>query len=96
MNQLGHLHYFFKAISCDQRISPIHIGIYAAVLHYWQEHECVNPIQAFSYEIMGIAKISAHATYHKSIKDLNEFGYLRYEPSFKRTQGSKIYLREYT
>jgi hypothetical protein len=32
-------------------------------------------------------------TYYRTIKDLNDFGYLRYEPSYKRNQGSKIYLQ---
>ena len=83
---------FFIAIRKDGRISTTHIGIYAALLQYWQENECKNPLSAFSYEVMQIAKISAQATYHKSIKDLHAFGYIRYEPSFKRNCRSKVYL----
>ncbi|MBB6127445.1 hypothetical protein [Mucilaginibacter lappiensis] len=83
---------FFNAIEKDARISITHIGIYAALLQYWQVNECVNPIRVYSYEVMKIAKISAHATYHKSVKDLNAFGYIRYEPSFKRNSPSKVYL----
>jgi hypothetical protein len=83
---------FFTAIRKDGRISATHIGIYAALLQYWQENECKNPLSAFSYEVMQIAKISAQATYHKSIKDLHAFGYIRYEPSFKRNCRSKVYL----
>jgi hypothetical protein len=83
---------FFSAIENDPRISITHIGIYAALLQYWQEQRFINPVQVFSYEIMHIAKISASATYHKSIRDLNDFGYIRYEPSFKRNQGSKVYF----
>ncbi len=83
---------FFSAIENDPRISITHIGIYAALLQYWKAHDYENPVQVFSYEIMGIAKISASTTYHKSIKDLNDFGYIRYEPSFRRNQGSKVYF----
>lgn len=92
MENLNPLSDFFSAIESDGRISITHIGIYAALLQYWKEHEFQNPIQAFSYEIMRIAKISASATYHKSIKDLSDFGYIKYEPSFKRNQGSKVYF----
>ncbi|MBF9252124.1 hypothetical protein I2I11_02350 [Pontibacter sp. 172403-2] len=87
---------FFSAIANDPRISITHIGIYAALLQYWKEHEFQNPMQVFSYEIMRIAKISASSTYHKSIKDLSDFGYIKYEPSFKRNQGSKVYILEFT
>ena len=92
MDALQPLSDFFMAIERDPRISITHIGIYAALLQYWKEHQYANPIQVFSYEIMKIAKISSSATYHKSIRDLSGFGYIRYEPSFKKNQGSKIYF----
>lgn len=94
MDILKPLSDFFMAIERDPRISITHIGIYAALLQYWKEHQYANPIQVFSYQIMRIAKISASATYHKSIRDLSEYGYIKYEPSFKRNQGSKIYFFE--
>ena len=92
MDALQPLSDFFTAIERDPRISITHIGIYAALLQYWQEHNFENPIYAFSHEIMRIAKISASATYHKSIRDLSAFGYIKYEPSFKRNRGSKVYF----
>ncbi len=92
MDTLQPLSDFFIAIEKDPRISITHIGIYAALLQYWKEHKYINPVQVFSYEIMHIAKISASATYHKSIRDLSDYGYIKYEPSFKRTQGSKVYF----
>lgn len=92
MDTLQPLSDFFSAIKKDPRISITHIGIYAALLQYWKEQNYTNPVQVFSYQIMRIAKISASATYHKSIRDLSEYGYIKYEPSFKRNQGSKIYF----
>ncbi len=92
MEALKPLSDFFSAIENDYRISITHIGIYAALLQYWKEHQYANPVQVFSYEIMGIAKISASNTYHKCIRDLSNYGYIRYTPSFKRNQGSKVYF----
>ena len=92
MSKIKPLSDFFTAISKDYRISITHIGIYAALLQYWDEHDCESPIQVFSYEIMTLAKISGSATYHKCIKELNEYGYIKYLPSYKRNEGSKIYL----
>src|SRR3546814_20492296 len=71
------------------RISDWSSDVCSSDLQYWQEHEYQNPMQVFSYEIMRIAKISASTTYHKSIKDLSDFGHIKYEPSFKRNQRSE-------
>lgn len=92
MSSLKPLADFFQAIAHDPRISITHIGIYAALLQYWQEHDFQNPIYAFSYEIMQPAKISGSATYYKVLRDLSDFGYITYIPSFKRNRGSQIFI----
>lgn len=92
MESLKPLSDFFSAIEKDYRISITHIGVYAALLKYSGDRGFTSPIQVFSYEIMHIAKISASSTYHKCVKELNEYGYIKYEPSFKRNQGSRIYF----
>ncbi|MFC6100775.1 hypothetical protein [Olivibacter domesticus] len=83
---------FFDAIAEDRRISSTHIGIFAALVHFGQIRGSDGSVQAFSYEIMNHAKISSTNTYHKCIRDLSAYGYLRYEPSFKRNQGSMIFF----
>ena len=92
METLEPLSDFFLAIENDYRISTTHIGIYAALLQYWKEQKYVNPITVFSYEVMTKSKISASTTYHKCIRDLNAYGYIRYVPSYKRNHGSKVYI----
>ena len=92
MDELKPLSDFFTAIENDGRISLTHIGVYAAILQHWKAAGCPVPLRLFSYEIMRVAKISAHMTWHRTIRDLNDFGYLRYEPSFKRNERSKVYL----
>ena len=83
---------FFAAIRSDARISITHIGIYAALLQYRLLHGFDNPIRAFSHEIMCIAKVSSAMTYHRCIRELSEYGYIRYEPSYNRNKGSRIYF----
>ncbi|WP_205966282.1 hypothetical protein [Parapedobacter sp. SGR-10] len=83
---------FFEAIQNDARISTTHIGIYAALLQYRLLHGFDNPIQVFSREIMHIAKVSSAMTYHRCIRELSEYGYIRYEPSYNRNKGSRIYF----
>lgn len=91
MDQLRTLSVFFDAIAGDPRISVTHIGLYAALIRYRQQHDFSNPIHAFSYEIMELAKIG-DGTYRKCLKDLSNYGYIRYVPSFNNKQGSTIYF----
>ena len=94
MENLKPLSDFFSAIEKDFRISSTHIAIYAALLQYRSAKGFINPIEVFRSEITPIAKISSPYTYHKCIQELSNYGYLKYEPSFKKTQGSLIYFFE--
>jgi hypothetical protein len=84
---------FFEAIRQDPRISITHIGLFAALLQYWYLNGYENPMHAYAAEIMPLAKISASTTYHRCIRDLHDFGYIGYEPSYKRNKRSKIFLK---
>ncbi|MFI5162380.1 MAG: hypothetical protein ACHQHN_13960 [Sphingobacteriales bacterium] len=92
MDSIKLLSEFFLAIEKDARINAVHIGVYAALLHAWSQHGFIDPLSAYSREIMQIAKISAQATYHAKLKDLHAFGYIHYEPSFNRNKPSKVFL----
>lgn len=83
---------FFNAIEKDQRISITHIGIYAALLQFRTEKGFVNPIQVYRNEIMKLAKITGPVTYHKCMRELNEYGYISYLPKRNRNQKSTIYF----
>jgi len=84
---------FFAAISRDPRICITHIGLFAALVQYWQSQGCPTPLRAYAHEIMPLAKILANTTYHRCIRDLHDLGYIFYEPSYKRNQRSCIYLK---
>lgn len=84
--------FFFSAVDKDYRISSTHLGIFSALLRYSILQGFANPIRAFSYQIMPLAKISASRTYHKHIRELSQYGYIKYEPSFKNNKPSCIYF----
>ena len=83
---------FFTAIADDARISTTHISLYMALLKLWNEGGGRNPIQVFSKIVMPICKISGIATYHKCIRELHDYGYIKYTPSFYRSSGSAVFL----
>ncbi|MET6998663.1 hypothetical protein [Chitinophaga defluvii] len=94
MEMLKPLSDFFTAIEKDGRVGIAHIGIYAALLQCWKQKDCPSPLVVFSYEIMQLAKIASRDTYFRCVKELSDYGYIRYVPSFKRNQGSRIYFND--
>jgi len=84
---------FFDAIQNDARICATHIGLFATIVQVWQSKGFPEPLRAYAHEIMPLAKISANTTYHRCIRDLHNFGYILYEPSYKRNERSSIYLK---
>lgn len=86
------LHVFFEGIARDPRISCGHIGIYAALLQCWAAQQYRQPLTVFSHQVIGLAKLSSRDTYFRYVRQLSEYGYIRYEPSFSRKQPSTIHL----
>jgi hypothetical protein len=84
---------FFLKCSKDARVSIAHIGLYATLVHFRTEQGGSDPLTTFSSKVMPRAKISSSATYHKLIKELNEYGYIIYKPSFSNVDGSRFYFR---
>lgn len=84
---------FFAAIADDARISTMHISLYMALLKLWNENGCQNPIRIFSRKVMPICKISGIATYYKGMRELHDYGYIQYNPSYYRSLGSIVILR---
>ena len=89
---LPELNNFLVAIRDDNRISAVHISLFIAIIQCWDNNNCNNPISVFSHDLMPLAKISGLATYHKSIKELHEYGYIKYQPSFDHYTKSLIYI----
>ena len=83
---------FFDGIRKDPRVGLNHIGLFAILVGYWQELGCPEQISAYAHEIMPLAKVSS-TTYHRCIRDLDDFGYIIYLPSFKRNVRSVIQLK---
>lgn len=51
-----------------------------------------NPISVSRDELMRLSKIGSVNTYTKCLKELDRYGYVRYEPSYNPHRGSLIYL----
>lgn len=92
MNYIKHLTGFFDRVVKDRHLNPTHISLYMALFQYWNVNRFQNPISITRDEIMRISKICSKATYHKCMKELNDKGYIKYEPSFNPFKGSMVIL----
>lgn len=83
---------FFTAIAHDPRIGVSHISVYCALLQFVHIQNACDPVLIKSDEVMKTAKISGLGTYHRCIRDLHSYGYIRYVPSYNHRKKSKVYL----
>ncbi|MEO6729802.1 MAG: hypothetical protein ABIN01_01200 [Ferruginibacter sp.] len=90
--QLDLITNFITTAKEDPRVSMAHISLYTALVSYWFANGKTSPLCVFSHDIMPICKISGAATYHRSIRQLDEYGYIKYVPSFNHFLGSLVFL----
>jgi hypothetical protein len=83
---------FIENVKEDLRITTAHISLYVSLVNQWFANGEKTPLSIFSKEIMPICKISGAATYHRSIRQLHEYGYIRYIPSYNHFLGSLVYF----
>jgi hypothetical protein len=84
---------FYSSIITDNRINARHISLYMALFECWNKNRFRNPVFITRNTIMPLAKISGIATYHKCIKELHEYGYIEYIPSFHPRVQSRVYFK---
>lgn len=85
---------FYQAIVKDHRIGATHISLYMAFFQQWVCNQYKNPIAVRRDEVMPIAKIFSKATYHKCLKELEQYGYIRYFPSRNHVCKSSVFIEE--
>ncbi|WP_255486947.1 hypothetical protein [Mucilaginibacter sp. SP1R1] len=79
-------------MAADQRISVWHFSIYMCLFHIWLLNGRVNPVSISRRQIMKQAHIGSIVTYHKCIRQLKDYGYIIYEPSYNPFIGSYVSL----
>jgi len=85
---------FMADIDRDPRICLSHIGLFSVLLHLREEHGGVEPFPIQREKLMKAAKISSTTTYFKIIRELHEYGYIHYYPTFNRMSQSKVKIRD--
>jgi hypothetical protein len=80
-----------RRMSRDQRLIATHISLFSALFIQWQRNGFTSPFAVTRRELMVFSRIASIATYHKCIRELDEYGYIRYQPSYHPKLGSQVY-----
>lgn len=83
---------FYEKVYADNRLSMGHVSLYFALFQFWNLNRFKNPISLCRSEVMQLSKIGSTNSYTKYLKELHQFGYLVYEPSFNPNVGSTVNL----
>lgn len=92
MNFVLQIRGVLEAFAKDSRINPSHISLYMSLFHMANLNHFPEQLQINRSEIMQLAKIGSLKTYHKCIKELDQYKYICYQPSHNKFKGSKIIL----
>lgn len=74
----------------DSRINVWHIGILLALADISYHHGGSNPVTITRRLVMRLSHIGSLATYHKCIRQLEEYGYITYRPSYNYYDKTKV------
>ncbi|WP_319481280.1 hypothetical protein [uncultured Draconibacterium sp.] len=90
MNYIRHQTGLFERFAEDERINPFHISLYLALFQLWNRNRFRNPFPIQREEIMFLSHIGSVNTYTRTIKQLHQWGYIIYIPSFHPSKGTKV------
>ena len=80
-----------RRMGTDKKILATHISLFTALFVCWQHGGYTSPFAVTRKNLMAYSRIASIATYHKCIRELDEFGYIRYRPSYHPKLGSLVY-----
>ena len=92
MDRLQELVTFTHGLASDIRLKPTHISLCLALCHAWVRSNFQNIFQVSRRKLMAASRIQSRATYHKIMKELQVFGYVKYTPSYHPLKGSSVAL----
>lgn len=81
MNRTAQFQIIFEQMSCDARLSALHVALYHSVLRCWKKAKGASECKVNDIALREASKIHSTSVYHRCLKELEEWGYLRYFPS---------------
>jgi len=83
---------YLLTMAKDERITVWHMAAIFGIVQLATASDMQSPIFISRKKVMQLSHIRNIVTYHKCIKELQQFGYIRYIPSYHPAFGSEVYL----
>lgn len=90
MKKLELLTHYIQQVTSDERLKTVHLSLLIALCERWIYSDFSMRYQVSRKALMKISHIRSKATYHKTLRELQHFGYLKYIPSFHPRLASTI------
>lgn len=81
---------YFQRIAIDSRLTSMHIGLLMALYYHGNSVKFSESFRASRRKLMSFSRIRSKATYHKCIKELVDYNYINYQPSWHPQHGSSF------
>lgn len=83
---------FLKLASLNSNMQQSHLSLYSAILLSYIKSNYNNPFPVSRRELMKYSAIHSIATYHRCIKEMVEYKFIVYQPSYHPGKRSQITL----
>jgi hypothetical protein len=83
---------YLNSMVQDERITVWHMAMIFGFIRLATTSDLKAPIYISRKKVMRLSHIKNFMTYHKCIKDLQQFGYIQYFPSYHPAIGSRVHL----
>ena len=90
MNYIKLLNAVYAKFFEDDRLNATHISLYMALFQEWNCSRFATDFYINRYDVMRASKISSKTSYHRCLKELDTWGYIRYLPSHNPYKSSKV------
>ncbi len=92
MERIDELRLYINRMVWDNRLRPVHIALSMALYHAWMTNQFQQTYHVSRRQLMQASHIQSKATYHKTLRELQAFGYVEYLPSRHPVNGSSVKL----
>lgn len=92
MDITNQMHDFLSKVTANEELTRSHITLYTVLCQIWLANGCKSPFNISRRKIMKLARIPSKATYHKNIRELEEGGYINYNPTYHPVNGTAVSL----
>ncbi|MBC8085321.1 MAG: hypothetical protein H7Z21_19155 [Hymenobacter sp.] len=92
MNYIQHTRAAHEWLLAQPASRPLHISLYMALFHQWNAERFPESIELNHDATMKAARIGSRHTYRDTLRDLDAWGLLTYQPSKSKHTDSRCYM----